>query len=166
MKTPRPRLAGELVFCGLLLLFAAFLLWSSYGISGLASYTSAGSFPMAASALMVICGLVIVRQTARAPRAHGGTGETVLRQFLRQITPGVVIAFSVAIGLYMAALEPLGFIVSSYLFMVACMWLLGSRKPLTIAIVSAACLGAIYVVFQTAFSVVLPAGTLWQGVFQ
>ena len=42
MKEARPRLVGEVVFAVLMLLLSAFLLWSSYGISGFSSFTSAG----------------------------------------------------------------------------------------------------------------------------
>jgi putative tricarboxylic transport membrane protein len=45
------------------------------------------------------------------------------------------------------------------------MRLLGSTRWRTNLLVSALVLGAVYLVFQTAFSVVLPAGRLWQGVF-
>jgi putative tricarboxylic transport membrane protein len=65
----------------------------------------------------------------------------------------------------MLTLEWLGFVVSSYLFLAVTMRLLGSTRWRTNLLVSALVLGAVYLVFQTAFSVVLPAGRLWQGVF-
>lgn len=160
---PRRRLAGELVFMALLLAFSLFMLWQAYGISGFDSITSAGVFPMLATLTMVVCAVVFLRQTARAPRTAAEPGESLARQFGRQLTPVVVVTFTAAIAVYMALLEPLGFVLASYLFLVVSMRLLGSRRwPLNL-VVAALCLAAIYAVFQTAFSVVLPKGTLLQG---
>jgi putative tricarboxylic transport membrane protein len=55
--------------------------------------------------------------------------------------------------------------VSSFLFLVASMFALGERRVLYSALVSAISLAVIYVIFQTAFSVVLPDGVL-RGVFK
>jgi len=63
----------------------------------------------------------------------------------------------------MLALEWTGFVLSSYVFLVVSMWLLGSRRLVLNLVVSALSLAAIYVVFQTVFSVVLPKGTLFRG---
>jgi putative tricarboxylic transport membrane protein len=49
---------------------------------------------------------------------------------------------------------------------VASMALLGSRRWGLNLLVSALALAAIYVIFQTVFSVVLPSGTLLQGLFK
>ena len=163
---PRRRLPGELVFTLLLVLFSLFMLMSAYSISGFESITSAGSFPMVATGVMVICGLIIAAGTVRAPRAERAPGETLAQQFARLLTPGVLVAFTVAIALYMLALEPVGFLVSSYLFLVISMRLLGSRRRLLNLIVSAVALGLIYVIFRTVFSVVLPTGSLLTGVFK
>lgn len=60
----------------------------------------------------------------------------------------------------MVVLEPLGFLLSSYLFLVIAMRVLGSRRMGLNALVALLSLAAIYVIFQTAFSVILPPGTL------
>ncbi len=166
MSTSRTRAPGEMVYACLMLLMSAFLLWTAVGISGFKSYTSAGSFPMAAAAVMVVCALINVGQTARSVRQPGEPGESLPRQFMRAILPGVVVWTSLAIVGYMILLERLGFVVSSYLFLIVCMWLLGGRRVWMNLGVSAVVLAAIYVVFHTAFSVVLPPGTVWQGVFK
>lgn len=166
MQSPRRRLPGELVFTLLLVLFSLFMLWQAYTISGFESITSAGSFPMVATAVMVICGLIIAVGTVRAPRAERTPGETLPRQFARLLTPDVLVAFTIAIALYMLALEPIGFLVSSYVFLVASMWLLGSRRWLMNLVVAAVALGVIYVIFQSVFSVVLPTGSLLSGVLK
>lgn len=166
MASQQPRLPGELVFCCLMLLLSAFLLWTAFGISGFKSATSAGSFPMAASATMLVCALIAVVQTARAPEADADPGISLPRRFMQRIAPPVLIWTTLAIVAYMLTLELLGFIVGSYLFLVVGMRILGGRRWVLNLVVSAVVLAAIYVVFQTAFSVVLPAGSLWQGVFK
>ena len=164
MHTPRRRLAGELVFTVALVAGSAFLLWTAYGISGFSSLTSAGAFPMVAAALMLVCGLVTIVHTLRTPPADGPAGEAPFARFVRQLTPPVLVAFTVAIAAYMLLLERLGFVLASYLFLVGSMFLLGSRRVLLNLFVSAASLAAIYVIFQTMFAVVLPKGSWLQGV--
>lgn len=166
MPTARERLPGELVFALLMALMSAFLLWTAIGISGFKSSTSAGSFPMAASATMLVCSLIVIAQTVRAPLASGEPGESLFGQWVRRIAPPVIVWTSLAIVVYMLTLEWLGFIVGSYVFLVASMALLGSRRWGLNLLASAGTLAAIVVVFQTAFSVQLPPGTLWRGVFK
>jgi len=163
MHNPRLRLVGELSFTLLLVGFSLFMLWQAYAISKFESITSAGSFPMFVTALMVIAGLIIVGQTARSKPLPGEAGESALQQFTRQITPGVVVSFTLSIAVYMTLLGVLGFVVSSYLFLVVSMWLLGSRRVVLNLVVSALSLAAIYVIFQTVFSVVLPTSSLFKG---
>ena len=50
------------------------------------------------------------------------------------------------------------------LFLVITMRLLGSERWWLNMAVSAVALGLIYLVFRTAFSVILPVGRIWQGV--
>lgn len=166
MASPRERLPGELVFSCLMLLMSAFLLWTAFSISGFKSSTSAGSFPMAAAATMLICSLMVVMQTVRAQPAAAGAGESLPAHFMRRIAPPVLLWLTAAIVVYMLTLERVGFIVGSYLFLIVSMWILGGRRIWLNLVVSALVLAAIYVVFQTAFSVVLPSGSLWQGVFK
>lgn len=164
MHTPRRRPAGEIGFTVLLVVFSAFMLWTAYGISGFGSLTSAGAFPMVATAVMLVTGLVTVGHALREAPTESRAGESTARKFTRELTPPVLIAFTVAIAAYMWLLERLGFVVASYLFLVVSMFLLGSRRVLLNLAVSAVSLAAIYVIFQTVFAVVLPKGTWWQGV--
>ncbi len=161
MQTPRTRRAGELAFTGLLLVFSIFMLWQAYSISKFESITSAGSFPMFATAVMLISALVIAGQTARARPLPSG-GEPLVRQFVRQITPLVLVSFTLAIVFYMVLLDLIGFLPASYLFLVVSMRLLGGRRIVLNLVISALSLAAIYVIFQTVFSVVLPKGMLLQ----
>lgn len=163
MQPPRRRRVGELSFVLLLVVFSLFMLWQAYSISKFESITSAGAFPMFATAVMVITGLLIAGQTARAQPLPGPDGESQWQQFLREITPGVLVGFTVSIAVYMALLDVLGFLIASYLFLVVSMWILGSRRIVLNFVVSALSLAAIYIIFQTVFSVVLPAGTVLKG---
>ncbi|MDR7149780.1 putative tricarboxylic transport membrane protein [Hydrogenophaga palleronii] len=163
MHLQRSRLPGQIAFTVMLLMFSVFMLWTAYGISGFESLTSAGSFPMLATAVMVITGLVNVMQALRETPSPAQEGESLPRQFMRQLTPGVLIGFTLAIVAYMLALEWVGFLLSSYVFLVISMWLLGSRRIVLNLVVSALSLGAIYMIFQTVFSVVLPSGKLFAG---
>ncbi len=158
MHTSHPRLPGELSFMALIVAFSTFMLWASYNISKFESISSAGAFPMVCAAAMLITGLMSLAKTARAKLALEG-GETLLQQFARRLAPPQLVLFAVLITIYMLLLERLGFLVSSYLFLASSMQLLGSRRTLLNLLVSAVTLAAIYVVFQTAFSVVLPSGT-------
>lgn len=160
-STSRARLPGETVFCSLMLLLAAFLLWAAHDISGFASWTSAGSFPMAAAATMLVCAVVILVQTRRRPpQAEAGSTLAALR---RSIAPPVVVSIAAAITAYMLLLESLGFAVCSLVFLSGCMRLLGSRRWGLNLVVAIGLLVAIHLVFQTAFSVQLPTGRWWQG---
>lgn len=162
---PPRRLPGELAFCALLLALSLFLLWQAYGISGFESLTSAGMFPMLATATMVVTGAVFVVQSLRrGPADSSGRGHW--QSFVARVTPPIWFGFTLAVCLYMLALSRLGFVGASFLFLLLSMRLLGSRRWLLNASVSAASLAAIYVVFQTIFSVVLPQGSWVQAVFR
>ncbi len=159
MHTQHPRLAGELTFMALLVLVSVFLLWTSYEISSFDSLAAPGSFPMVCAFTMLVTGLINAVKTARA-RLNLENGETWLQQFGRKVTPVQLIAFTVLIFLYMLGMEYIGFLIASYLFLTASMYLLGSRRVVLNLFISAAVLAAIFIVFRTAFSVVLPAGSL------
>jgi putative tricarboxylic transport membrane protein len=140
-------------------------LWQAWRISGFTAWSSPGALPMFAALVMVLSGATILRDTLRV-KGPDITPETSLRrQFFHAITPAVLIWFTLLIALYMFALEPLGFLVASFLFLVAAMFALGDRRLLHTALISAVSLAVIYVIFQTAFSVVLPEGVL-RGVFK
>jgi len=164
MHTPRRRPAGEIVFTVLLVAVSLFMLWTAYGISGFSSLTSAGAFPMVATGVMVLTGIANVVHALREQPTAAKPGESLVGKFVREVTPGVLIAFTAAIVVYMLLLDRLGFLISSYLFLVASMGLLGSRRIVLNLAVSAVCLAVIYAIFQTIFSVVLPKGTWLQGV--
>lgn len=159
MHTSHKRLPGELTFMVLIVLFSAFMLWTSYQISRFDSLSSPGFFPMVCAATMLVTGLMSLVKTARS-RLALEPDQSVFQQFVQKLAPMTLVLFTALIVAYMLLLEVLGFIVASYLFLLLSMQVLGSKRWGLNLVVSAGMLAAIFVVFQTAFSVVLPAGTL------
>ena len=158
MHTSHPRLPGELTFMVLAVALSAFMLWAAYGISQFESISSPGVFPMLCAALLLITGLMSLIKTAKARLQL--EGETFCQQFVRKLAPLQLVLFTVLIVAYALTLEILGFLLGSYLFLLLSMQVLGSKRIGLNLLVSAVVLAAIFVVFQTAFSVVLPAGSL------
>jgi putative tricarboxylic transport membrane protein len=76
--------------------------------------------------------------------------------------PPVLLWNTLALAGYMFALERAGFHLASLVFLLLSMRLLGSRRWGLNVAVAVGAVAAIHLVFQTVFSVVLPAGTLWQ----
>ena len=160
MDHARRRLPGELVFVLVLLLFALTALWQAWRISGASGWSTPGALPTLAALVMLLSGIKIALNTLRVPPPEVEPGRSLARDFLHQITPASIVLFTILIVAYMFALEPLGFVASSFLFLVLAMFALGERRILRTLAVSAISLACIYIVFQTAFSVVLPEGIL------
>lgn len=158
MHTSHPRLPGELTFIVAATLFSLFMLWTSFQISGIA-WSSPGSFPMLCAGIMLVTGAMNVVATARR-KLELEPGQSWLQQFVARLAPLTLVLFTGLIVAYMLLLEVLGFLLSSYVFLTVSMWVLGSRRlPLNL-VVSLLVLAAIFIVFRTAFTVVLPAGSL------
>ncbi len=121
--------------------------------------SSPGSFPMLCAGIMLLTGLFNALKTWRARMALD-PGQSLVQQFIKKMAPPQLVMFTALILAYMVLLEVLGFLLSSYLFLLASMQLLGSKRFGLNLAVSAVCLVAIFIVFQTAFSVVLPSGSL------
>lgn len=158
MANARTRRPGELAFAAVLVIFSLLAAWQAWRISGFSSPSSPGMFPMFAAAAMLVSGLVILADAARRrPERDRG----VAAAFIAEVTPVKLIVFSAMIVAYMLALQPVGFVVSSFVFLFASMAWLHRGHPLASLVVSAASLALIYVVFRHVFSVVLPAGRLF-----
>lgn len=158
MHTSHARLPGELTFMVLSVVFSTFMLWASYSISQFESISSPGVFPMVCAAALLVTGFMSLLKTARAKLNL--EGETFWQQFVRKLAPAQLVLFTLLIAVYALTLEVVGFLVGSYVFLLLSMQVLGSKRMGLNLVVSAVVLAAIFVVFQTAFSVVLPAGSL------
>jgi putative tricarboxylic transport membrane protein len=160
MPPDKSRRPGELVFIVLILLASLWLFWQSVLISGFSGLSTPGVFPMLASGVMVISGLWVLRDTARRAPDSGGVGR-----FVRQITPLRQVVMLGLVAIYVAVMPWLGFVVASGLFLFVSIGFLWRRNVVVTAGISAVSLGAIYLIFRVAFQVVLPRGTLLQGLF-
>ncbi|HRJ68281.1 MAG TPA: tripartite tricarboxylate transporter TctB family protein [Beijerinckiaceae bacterium] len=153
---PQPtRRPGETVFTVMMLLLSIFLLWNAYKISGFSSKSSPGAFPLAATLVMVVAGLVAVFNTLRLPEGPKGFSA-----FRSQVAPNLVLAFAGLILFYGLALESVGFILTSLAFLFAGMLLLhrqGIGRSLMYSVLS---LALVYVTFRLVFKVVLPEGII------
>lgn len=161
--TPNPahRRPGELAFAIILVVFSVAAFWQSYSISGFTGKTTPGVFPMLASGIMMISGVLILLAAVRMPPtpndANGFFTEVV---FVNHI---------VLIGLvfgYVILMPILGFILSSALFLFSAFQILWRKNPFVTLALTALTLGVIYVVFREVFQVVLPQGTLLNGYFR
>jgi putative tricarboxylic transport membrane protein len=159
-RAPRPLRPGELAFGYFLLGLSLFLFRYAYAIEGFASPSSAGTFPLAATALMAATALVAIVRGHRAARAHAPEGSA--RAFLAEVTPLGVIAFAGMIVAYALALDMAGFLLATFVFLTAAIAAFHRRGLLLAAVVSLAALAAVYVVFRVIFVVVLPQGWLFR----
>lgn len=154
-EQPTTRRPGEVVFTIILLVGSLVLLWQAYGISGFSALSSAGAFPMAMSAIMVISLSVILLKTLRMPAP-----AAVFERLRTEILPATVVVFCGLILVYSLVLNTLGFILSSFLFLLAATtFLQGGRfkRALGLSLLSIIC---VYVVFRLVFQVVLPEGLI------
>lgn len=163
MHTSHPRLPGELTFMALVVAFSAFMLWSAFQISGFESVSSPGVFPMVCAATMLVTGVMSLRQTAKG-HIQNEQGLSMTQLFVLRLAPPQLVAFAALVTLYMLMLERTGFLLTSYIFLLLSMRVLGSKRMLLNVGISLLVLAAIFIVFRTAFSVVLPAGS-WVGAF-
>lgn len=158
MSSARARQPGELIFVVLLVVFSLLAAWQAWTIAGFSSPSSPGVFPMFASAAMVISGLFVLAGTAHKKPTVERAGPA---EMLASVTPLRLIFFSAMIVAYMLALEPAGFLISSFVFLFASIAYLHRGHILLTLVVSAASLAVIYVIFRHVFAVVLPAGRLF-----
>ena len=156
-QTPHRR-PGELVFALLIVVFSVGALWQSYSISGFSGKTTPGVFPMIASGVMVISGVVVLMSATQLPAPPEGAPG-----FLDEI---LTLRHMVVIGLVLAyvLLMPLiGFVASSAVFLFCSFQFLWRKNPLLMLALTGVTLVIIYVVFREVFQVVLPQGILLQG---
>jgi putative tricarboxylic transport membrane protein len=160
-KAPRPPRPGELVFNYALLALSLFLFRHAYAIDGFGSPSSAGAFPLAASALMAATALLAIlhgHRSARRARAR----QDAARGVLAEVTPRGVVVFAAMVVVYALTLDIAGFHAATFLFLTASIRLFHGRGLVLAILVALAALGAIHVVFQLVFAVVLPQGGLFR----
>jgi putative tricarboxylic transport membrane protein len=155
MDTHSKRKPGEVVFAVAMLLISLVLFWQAYKISGFASKSSPGSFPLAVTGVMVVSALVALAKTLSTP-----AGESSFKALRSEIIPNVVLMFSALVLAYGLFLESLGFILSSLAFLfggILVLYQRGIRPALGWALVS---IIGVYVTFRLVFKVLLPEGII------
>lgn len=149
---------GEVVFAILLAGFSALALWQSYEISGFKGFSEPGVFPMLAAATMLVSGVFIVRDAltsaSSGPQSKG---------FFADVVPPRLIIIIALVALYIALMPWLGFMAASAGFLFAAFVYLWRKGWIFSAVLTAATLSCIYFIFRIVFQVVLPKGTLFQG---
>jgi hypothetical protein len=148
---------GETAFGYLMLAFSLFLLYQTYKIAGFSSISSGGAYPMFAAALMVIGSAAIVIRNRRSPKVEASGPTEEWRRFRREVAPPYpLVGYVGIIVLYMLLIEPLGFNISSFLFLFGSFAYL-YRKGIWLALgLSFGSVVIIYVVFRLVFRVILP----------
>lgn len=158
MSTNPEKRPGERTFAIALTLFSAVALWQAYRISGFKSLSEPGVFPMLAAGTMLASGVFILRDAFRSQSPPGH-----LAGFFRSVLQPRLIIVMVLVGLYIALMPWLGFIVASGLFLFVCFQYLWRRNILISIVLTLLSLGCIHVIFRIVFQVVLPKGTLLTG---
>lgn len=151
MRVAPQRRPGEAVFMVFLALASLGLLIKAYGIAGFESLSSPGALPMAAAGIMTLAASVIAYQSFKA---HPSATESLRVHIL----PASVIVAIIAITAYAFLLQPLGFLLTSFLFLFLLIKVLSGRSLFFCAWVSAANVLLIYLVFRIIFTVLMPEG--------
>lgn len=156
MQTNHPRRPGEVIFNAALVAVSLFLFHTAYGISGFEALSGPGSVPMVTTGIMVVASVIILMQSLRKPPV---ISETVAHDIL----PIPVVAIVGLILAYALLLDPLGFIPTSFLFLLVAIRLLGRRSLIWSATMAAVSVVFIYVVFRLVFTVLMPPGIVPEG---
>ena len=151
MHDKNSRLPGEGLFTILLAIASIFLTYKAFEISGFEALSAPGTFPMAVAAVMLVTSVLIAARTIGLPRS------TVVTK-VAEILPWRVLFMIVMIGLYAFAVQPIGFLPTSFVFLLVSIQVLKGGNILGNAAIAALSLLLVYVVFRLIFSVLMPEG--------
>ena len=90
--TPKRR-PGELVFNIAVMLASFGLLYSAYGISGFEALSAPGAVPMATTAIMAVCAIIILVQTLRKGTGDGQTMAADILPLIVIVTIAMIAAW-------------------------------------------------------------------------
>jgi hypothetical protein len=115
--------------------------------------------------LMVFFTLWVLAREINIRREMSGEEELepskpIVRKRRLSASAGKMVAFALLSGLYLALVQPVGFILCNMAFLLAAMLLLGVRRRSVLIILPPAATGAIYLFFQVWMDVPIPAGLL------
>jgi len=156
MKNVRKLHPGESVISWLLLAFSAFVLYQAIAISGFSGLSTPGAFPVAASSIMTGSMLWLVVQNFRIARRMSAQDKMPAWAVISEMLPLRIVLFTALIVAYMLLLQPLGFLISTFLFLCCGFIYLRGSTPLRSIIIAAVAVVVIYGLFNYLFRVVLP----------
>jgi len=164
MSKPSPKRQGELGFSLLLVVFSVSAFWQSYAISGFTGLSTAGVFPMLASATMVVAAVCILLQSlSQSPVANPESANN--QGFFQTILPLRLVIVVVLIAAYVIAMPLLGFLLASAVFLFLSFSYLWRQSLVSSVLITLVSVASVYLIFRKLFQVVLPEGTLLQGFF-
>jgi len=156
MKKERKLRAGENFFGWLMMALGLFVLVQAFLISGFSSISSAGTFPMLASAVMVVAAASMLLNNRKLKKPDTDSFKNELRQAAKQALPKVFLVYMIIVIGYIILIKPLHFLPSSFVFLLLSMIFLKGSSALKSLLISTVTLGCIYIMFQYFFRVVLP----------
>jgi len=156
------------VFCGgALILLGAGLFAASFGIKSVAlNLIKADFFPRLDAALLVILG-VILTVTGFSKAKYIQIEEDGQPPFWKNDSTVSMLETLALVSVYVFLMKPVGFIISTFLYLAAQMVVLAPREKRTrknimlFVVISLATSLAVYLVFVKVFYLMLPAGILY-----
>jgi len=156
----RPIPWGDLVVSLALLGIGVVVLFDGLGQaeSTSASGVGAGFVPKVVGVLLIGLSLALMVQVARGKlgEADQSEGDVDVRQ-TRWVPLAVCVA---AVGIFIAAVEPLGYIIVSSIVFWLTAWALGARHIIRTAVIAVALSLVVYLAFTRLLDIPLPAGFL------
>jgi putative tricarboxylic transport membrane protein len=153
MEEKITRRPGERILVWFLLFFGVFVFTQAVQMKGFESLSSPGAFPVFISMVMIFSSASLLWKNRKRYSSLKLREELGLA--LSLVFPNTVLIYIIILILYLFSLTPLHFFVSSYLFLVGSFILLKGTSIWRSFIVAAGMLGAIYLIFQYIFKVIL-----------
>jgi len=153
MEDKITRRPGERMLIWFLLFFGVFVFTQAVQMKGFESLSSPGAFPVFISLVMIFSSARILWKNRKQYSTLKLREELGLA--LSLVLPNTVLIYIIILILYIFSLTPLHFFVSSYLFLVGSFIFLKGTSIWRSFIIAAGMLGAIYLIFQYIFKVIL-----------
>ena len=133
------------------------------------SFLNASSVPKLWGTLLLILGIILVIRGVRVMKAEKALEKKTAAQMVKDFWSAnrAVIEMFVVLLIYIALIQPVGFLISTFLFLFAEFNILSYKEDRKIGftlIFALICAVAIYALFKYAFSMPLPQGIL-KGIF-
>ena len=140
---------------------AAAFLWSTTLPPSRTAVPGAGFYPELVSGLGIVLGLIVLGRATWALATRQRLDETdgEPHDWLRYLRIGGPII--IAAALFVFAFERIGFLLSSFAFLVVALVLLGERRAWLIALVSALLSAGVYFLFNSVLQLPLPRGSVF-----